>query len=270
MIMRRAPLLLLPLLLCLIGCTADAGHGFASLQPGAISAELRPSPARDLGDDTILTDVGYHVQLARARLHVTRVTLLELAAGAGSGGTFDPAHPPPGFSLCHGGHCHAEDGSTPSYEEIQAMLAGGSASFSPIVTIPVDRELDLLTAGSADLDAFEPSAELPRAVIARLEVELARFEIAAVVSGGELEDEAELALTLPLTEPIAQTLSQTIDRDSPARLTPTVRLRIDGTLFDGLHFAALAAEGRVVIEPASTAAAVLIESLVTSELSIEF
>ena len=35
--------------------------------------------------------------------------------------------PPPGYSLCHGGHCHTTDGGIESYEEIEAKLAGGGA-----------------------------------------------------------------------------------------------------------------------------------------------
>lgn len=41
---------------------------------------------------------------------------------------FDPAKPPPGFSLCHNGHCHATSGALVPYAEVAAVAAGGSAA----------------------------------------------------------------------------------------------------------------------------------------------
>ena len=50
----------------------------------------------------------------------------ELLAQAGAAASFDPANPPPGYSLCHNGHCHADDGRLVPYEDIAIELAGGS------------------------------------------------------------------------------------------------------------------------------------------------
>ena len=36
----------------------------------------------------------------------------------------DPAKPPAGYSLCHGGHCHADDGRLVDYAEVQTELLG--------------------------------------------------------------------------------------------------------------------------------------------------
>lgn len=49
-------------------------------------------------------------------------------AAAGGGASFDPAKPPPGYTLCHGGHCHSASGALVSYEAIQAELSGGGAA----------------------------------------------------------------------------------------------------------------------------------------------
>jgi hypothetical protein len=252
----------------LLGCTLDAGHGFATMEAGELSAELRAGPARDLGDHTLLTDLGYHVQLARARLHVASVELLELQGSTSAGGAFDPAHPPEGYTLCHGGHCHADDGSLVSYEEIQAMLAGGSVRFEPVVAMPVDRALDLLEGASVALTRFEPSPELPQATLARAQVQIERFELEATVSDGELADPVVLSADLALAEPLSQVLNEQIDREGPERLHPAVEVTVDGTLFDGLDFAALVQGGTVAIEEGSPAAALLTEALVTSELQL--
>src|SRR5688500_12710612 len=97
----RNVLALLGSLCGLLGCTLDPGHGFSTMEPGELHAELRPSATRDLGDHTLLTDLGYHVQVSLARLHVAAVELLELRGSTGGGGgVFDPADPPEGYTLC--------------------------------------------------------------------------------------------------------------------------------------------------------------------------
>src|SRR5688572_4227131 len=136
-----------------LACTFEDGHGFSTVDRASLEARLEPGVARDLGNHTVLTDVGYQVHLDSATLEVDEVALEELVGGGASGGTsFDPANPPPGYSLCHGGHCHADDGRLVEYAEIEAELAGGGARFSPVVTLPVDRGLDWLDGDAIALD----------------------------------------------------------------------------------------------------------------------
>lgn len=254
------------------GCAFDAGRGFATMKEGELRMALEPGRARDLGDGAFLTDRGYRVHVRELTVGVHRVAALELSGG-GSGGSvrFDPASPPPGYTLCHGDHCHAEDGRLVSYEDVQAMLAGGEARFEPLVTAPVDRELDLLEGERAELSRFEPSAELPQGSLDRLEVDLTRLRLAARLEGGALAEPVELEADLPLVRPIARPLSLTIDRDGPEEISLAVSVRLDATAFDGVDLAEVAAEaedGALVVEAGSAAAEALVTWLARAEIEV--
>jgi hypothetical protein len=257
----------------LAGCTLDAGHGFATMREGGLSAQLVPTRARDLDDDGLLTNLGYEVWLTRLQLEVDRVELQELRGGdAGVDVRFDPADPPPGYAPCHGGHCHAEDGSLPSYEEIQASLAGGAASYHALVTMPVAAQLDLLGGESVALALFSPSRELPQGSLDRAEVVVVALSGEAEVRGGDLAEPVRLVIELELDEHMSELLSVVIGRDGPASLAPRVAIHGGGTLFDEIDFAALAGEASVVEldDAALEAGQRLVGALVESEVEVAF
>jgi hypothetical protein len=263
----RVARLLIALSLLSAACTLESGEGFASMRPGSLEVVFTPGRARDLGEGAFLTDEGYRVTLQTARLQVAELALLELRGSAGGGGSFDPANPPAGYSLCHGGHCHAASGALVSYEEIQAMLAGGSASFEPLVTVPVGRELDVLESERVVLDEFLPSPELPQAAIDRIELVVGKLVLRGEIEGGELEEPVALEVDLAIAEPLAATLSSRIDRDGPEEIVLAIELGMDATMFDGIDLASLVDEGRVVIDVGSPVAAALTEWLLQAELA---
>ncbi|MGD8863920.1 MAG: hypothetical protein PVI30_28150 [Myxococcales bacterium] len=265
---RIGPSLVLALL---SACALDAGSGFATLGEGELQVELSPGPARDLGDGRLLTDLGYEVTLERAELEVDAVRLSELSGGGGGGDvSFDPANPPPGYSLCHGGHCHADDGSLPSYEEVQAALAGGEAQLQTLVSVSLRRTLSLLPGETVALADYEPSRELPEGSLDRLDVALTGLSLRGDVRGPGLSGPVELRVSLALQEVLGEPLAISLDRDGPAILTPRVGIRLDGSLFDGLDFAALRENDGVAIDdPDSAAATRLLESLFDSDLRVE-
>jgi hypothetical protein len=260
-------------ILGLTGCTFEDGQGFATLETASLSARLRPGAARDPGDHTVLTSQGYRVALTRASLGIESLALNELAGGTGSGGTFDPANPPPGYSLCHGGHCHADDGRLVDYADIEAELAGGGARFEPVVTLPIARAFDLLQGQSAVLEGVTPSRELPQARITQLALRVDRLELEGSVSGGPAggaleQSSATLLVTLPITSSIDGAMSLTIDRDEPGAFSLSAALEVDGTLFDELDFAALQNASRIeIVDLESAAGVALATSLLHSEIT---
>jgi len=138
----------------LAGCTSEPGGGFSTLGEvrvgGALEATLLPT-----GD-------GREVELTSALLTVVDATLQSLSGGGG-GDSFDTSAPPEGFSLCHSGHCHHEDGSLWSYEEIEAWLAGGYAEWTDLAVL-TNPDLDddvLQDAGLVDLMDSEDELVLP-------------------------------------------------------------------------------------------------------------
>ena len=241
------------------GCALEPGEGFARLEPGTLRAAFEIGPARALAENRLLTDEGYRVELARCRLTVRDFELQSLDARSGGGdASFDPADPPDGYSLCHGGHCHAADGSLVSYDEVQARLAGGNAVWKPVARVTLGAELDLLAPSARALARWEPATDLPEVSIARAVLRLEELQCEGRVEGDALPAARTLEVALPLSAAnLHVSLDQPISRDGPASLAPAVRLRIDGTLFDRIDFAARASaagDGPVVLEREDVAA----------------
>lgn len=252
-------------------CAFDTGQGFATISDGELDMRFSPSRARSLGEGAFLTDRGYRVELHELTVRAEQVALLELrGASGGSDARFDPASPPPGFSLCHGGHCHADDGRLVPYEEVQAMLAGDNARFEPLASVRLGRAFDLVEGERAVLTDFEPSAELPQGSIDRLEIELTRLELSATIEGGELTEPVMLDADIALDEPLAQTMAVTIDRNGPDELALAVAVRLDATMLDGFDVAAEAEGGAVDTGAGSPSVAALLEWLARAEIEVEY
>lgn len=265
----RLTLRLIGTLLLVQACTLEAGNGFATIEGGALRMELEPGRARALDDGGFSTDEGYRIHPERLTLHASEITLLERhAAQDGMSASFDPASPPDGFSNCHGGHCHGGDGSLVDYEDIEAMLAGGAASFEPIATLPIGRTFDLLGGEEVTLHEVMPSPELPQGSIDRIEIGVARLRLTAEVEGGELAQPVMLEIDLSHDESIAGALSVRIDRDGPEQLELAVTLQLDATLLDGVDLAGLARDGRIVVEDEGPIDEAIHEWLANADLSI--
>ncbi|HMR10666.1 MAG TPA: hypothetical protein PKA88_33040, partial [Polyangiaceae bacterium] len=87
-------------------CTFERGTAYASVESAQLDVRFDPGAARDLGGNTVLTDLGYAVHVSSFTLDIGDLSLQELkSSGSESQGSFDPANPPPGYSSCHGGHC---------------------------------------------------------------------------------------------------------------------------------------------------------------------
>ena len=120
---------LLTLITCAGGCTFTPGdpHGEVSVSyidvMFDIEDRLEPGTQERLrvGNDYVLELESFDLTLGEI--------VVEASAEAGAENTgFDPSSPPPGFSLCHNGHCHADDGRLVPYEEIARELAQGSGA----------------------------------------------------------------------------------------------------------------------------------------------
>lgn len=248
------------------GCALEPGHGFATLDGATFEARYEPGAARDLGNG-FLTDQSYAVELDVLSLDVSSVRLESLRTGSGGGG-FDPANPPPGYTLCHGGHCHAEDGRLVPYAEVEAELAGGSGGFSTVVTAPIGAAFDLLEPARFELSTFEPSRELPQANVRRIVVELSEFALRATASGASLDAPLELDLSFTEAAEISAPFDLTIDEEGPGAIGLEVTLVVDGTLLDGAELASLPAEELTTPDPESTLGKILLGALGSAEVRV--
>lgn len=233
--MMRA-FIIVSVMLCLWGCALGPGQGFGHVGDGELHSAFDISPARALGEAAFVTNEGFEITLTEATLEVTSLRLLSVQGNVGAA-SFDPANPPPGYSLCHGGHCHSEDGALVPYEEIQAKLAGGSVSLVELAQLTPPRdasEVDLLSSGPTTL-INRSEGDLPEGVIGRAELVLGELRLHGVVrdpkQGGV---EATLSVVVPFESPVTSVLSHSVDRDSRFSLEPSITYRPSSALFDGL------------------------------------
>lgn len=257
--MSRAASIVVLCLFLSLGCTLEAGEGFATMEPGELEVQLDPASARVSGA-TVLTDMGYEVALDAFEIDVAAVELQELVGGGGGGGSFDPADPPPGFTLCHGGHCHSDEGGLVSYEEIQAMLSGGAVSYEPLVTMAVDALVNVLSGEAVALARFEPSRELPRGTISRVFLPLEAVRLRGRATGGDLgEASVEVNVDAAVSGGFVATVSRPVNRDQAQTIELSVVVPVSGTLFDGVDFAT-----------ESSAEAAVVRALLGTDIRVEF
>jgi hypothetical protein len=256
------------------GCTFEDGTGFATLESASLELRLEPGAARDLGNQTILSDRAYAVRLETARVGVGTLELRERTASGGSqGGRFDPANPPPGYSLCHGGHCHSDDGRLVAYEEIEAELAGAGSTLVSIARLPVHDTLDLWGTEPTRLSRVQPSRELPRAHVSRLAIGIESLELSGQVGGGPADGgiaaPVPFEVNLPIQSGFDKLFELVIDRDRPGAFSLQIRVITSGRLVDGIDYAALVSDGRIELDdPESPAALTLVQSLLASEMTV--
>ncbi len=204
-----------------LGCTFSDGDpwGTAELR---LAATFAPPPSR-LEEGRLKTNHGLLVELDRVALGASSASLM----GAGqSAFEFDPAAPPPGYSLCHNGHCHHESGALVPYEEIAAEGGGATVAVEQLVTagiVELGEEPTVITLGpclaGCDLD-------LGQIVGAR--VGLTRLELSGRVDG----EAFDLQVPLSLSPRVA--LDEAVGRDSPLGLRVGLTVEVPPHLFDGV------------------------------------
>lgn len=239
--------------LVLGGCAWGPGTGFASLERVTATVTLPVGAARQDEAGRFKTDNGYRVKLSdTVRIYVKELSLQAPgSAGTGGGGTFDPANPPPGYSLCHGGHCHRSDGALIDYEDIQAELATGGAAAPTVVLrlTPFNQVAFVAPNGEGLIDSFQcdPACALDQGKLNRVPLALSKLE-----AYGEVEAGPGLAplgaspvpwvLVLPAESLTFQAeVDTTVSRTSPQRLALSGRLVLSEKLFDGIAWDRLAA-----------------------------
>lgn len=247
----RGPFLLL-CGLALGGCAWEPGQGFAVVVPTVRTAyESLSDRTADNGYQRLSSD--YQVRVESASLRLSDIELL--ASSGDASGAFDPAHPPPGYSLCHSGHCHRDDGALIPYEQVAAEAGGGGGS-SAVATLPGGEPFDLL-APEPRAVGCEPGCALPEAQVSqgRWDVQSLHFE-GTVRDGratprftGERRFKLDLATT-DGDEPVA-VLSGAVDlpsdRSTPPQAKLDLNLALTAALFDAVDWSTLKQdEGGVV------------------------
>ncbi len=253
-----------PLMGCLLaaGCAWGPGEGFTVVEP-SVRATYALLPDRVAAGDYQQLSSSYQVRVEVASLRLEDIELLASAGGGGGGGSFDPSNPPPGYSLCHGGHCHRDDGALIPYEQIEAELGGGGGART-VVTLPVQAPWNLLEAETRRV-ACEPDCELPATTVSR-----GRWSVTALRLEGTVRDasmpprftgERRFRLDLsPQEAPVALlegALDLPSDRHHAPRVALDLRLALTAALFDTVDWSKVSegTDGVVDLEESANAPA---------------
>ena len=226
---------LAPMVSCL-----DAGLPWGWLEA---SLEARFDPSADRLDEggRVKTSQNYVVQVDHARVTFDAVTVALAASGVSA---FDPANPPPGYSLCHNGHCHSDSGELVDYEVIALETAGGKGGAR--ISIGLDGTPTNLsaTASAIGVTPCDPSpCELPRGELAGLELVIASLSVSGTAFDTLPGDSARLpteglpfSVEVPVSSPLSAQLEGTIGHGAPLGLSLAMEFELSEQLFDGIDF----------------------------------
>ncbi|MFE8597426.1 hypothetical protein [Archangium violaceum] len=240
-------------------CAWEPGQGFAVVEP-TVRAAYEPLADRNTPDGYQQLSSNYQVLVDGASLRLSGIELIAIAGG--SGGGFNPANPPPGYSLCHGGHCHRDDGALIPYEQIAAEMGGGGGS-STVATLPVTGPLNLLAPARLAVECL-PDCALPQTTVSQ-----GRWGIETLQLEGTVRDsrvparfpgERRFRWVLsqaPTSETPAAVLDGTMDLPSDRSTPPLAKLDLNlvltARLFDAVDWSTLTEGTDGVVEISDTA-----------------
>jgi len=263
-----------PLALVLASCTFQPGVAFGTLASATLAAGFEPAASRLDAEGRIKTDGGYRIRVTSLTLVPRQLDFQSTSGKAATGGSFDPANPPEGYSNCHGGHCHRDDGALVDYADIEAELSGGTVTTRTALSLPVETPFDLLAGtATASLAASKPGYHLDRGTWNK-----ASLQVASLSASGTVEDPSTFnrlggqtrSWSFTLT-PAAFTkaIAVTIDRDRAERLDVAAHLAVTEKLWDAIDFQTLAATaGAIVLDQHAATRAQLTDNLTQSALSV--
>jgi len=222
-------------------CAFDDGRPWGVLDV-ALEAAFEAPPSR-LEDGKLKSARSYLVDVEDLILAVEEVTVTQSAGTTPGADVFDPARPPPGYTLCHNGHCHHQDGRLVDYEDIIAELTGGAAAGGASLSIPVAGDAVAVGLGEAApvaLGRCPGACEMERGALERVAVAVTSLHVRGVAFEGSALGEPRLPpegrpfdLVLDITSagPSAL-LGRRFDRGEQVGLGLDVTLLIPASLFD--------------------------------------
>lgn len=217
-------------------CTFDDGRPWGEAQV-RLRVGFEVSDDRAL-DGAVRTSRDYAVHLERLTVTLDALRLSQAEAET-SPGAFDPAAPPPGYSLCHNGHCHAADGRLVDYADIEAEVLGASATGASTERV---LELQLEVPVGGEVDGPEVRLDLPTGALVSLGLVVSSVRLEGRVD--DLRSQRRLAAddqafdyTLPVTAELIAPLDGAVGRDGPPRFLLQAHLALPVALLDRIDFA---------------------------------
>lgn len=207
-ISRLLPFLIASMIMA--GCAFEGGEPWGWIEAEIVIEALPPSGSVTLNEQ-----------------FATFETLQLLGPAGTAGGEFDPANPPPGYTLCHQDHCHAVDGSLESYDEIIAKMAASDGP-AALLTRRLAVDVELPSEIEETLKIIEPLSAN------EAEITVDEIRLRGILSG---DDDVELRIRLGLVA-IQHSVPIALDvgRHWPAHQILSLRLVWPDDLFEGLDF----------------------------------
>ncbi|MEB3329608.1 MAG: hypothetical protein VKQ33_10285 [Candidatus Sericytochromatia bacterium] len=253
--MSRRPLAALAAVAALTACAWGPGTGFATLGEAQLGLAAGLPAGRLDEAGRWKTNTGWRVALDAEGLALQLGALGLEGEGAaqsragGGGGTFDPANPPPGYGLCHGGHCHRDDGALVDYADIQAEMNGQGAVAAPTSLLRLappaaPQALALGATRALTLATCEPHCHLPQTTVSAVALSASLLTATGAVTPAAGGSPRRFTLRLPLAgltwrARLASPVSVSVAGPSQLRLEASWAL--PDTLFDDLPWGALLA-----------------------------
>ena len=133
LVLSRAKAISLGLCLIVSSCAFTDGLPTGEVRASATVA-FAPSSGRLDSEGRLITSQDYAIQIDDFTLTYDALLGRMQAGTQATLSAFDPANPPPQYSLCHNGHCHHDDGRLVDYEDIALEIANadGGASSSTV------------------------------------------------------------------------------------------------------------------------------------------
>jgi hypothetical protein len=257
----RVVVLMLPTLAG--GCAFVAGNPWGDIDV-ALAAGFAPGPLRIDEEGRLKTAQSYAIAIDELEATFAAITIQQ-ADPAKKALSFDPARPPPGFSLCHGGHCHADDGRLVPYAEVEASIVGGDARIpeAPFdlqgVTVPLGADLAPLAA----VCAADPCL-LERGPIVAAALEVPRVHVRGtafdLLNDARLPPEgAPFEADFELPAALFVDLDAEAERFQPLHFLVQARFLLAEGFLDDVDFAADVTDGVLSPEALAEAALTIVE-----------
>ncbi|MDR0965230.1 MAG: hypothetical protein LBM75_01755 [Myxococcales bacterium] len=229
------------LCLAVSACANDTGESFTKLS-ASLEAELIQHADEMTEDGFFRLESGVEIKITEARLTVSAVDLI-VAGKDASSTVFDPANPPAGYSSCHGGHCHADDGRLVDYADIQAELDSASdAEPAVAMTLEFDAAIDLLhpeeivpTCESAN----SKSCSLSEGTLRRVDLKVSQLTIQGQVrkSGERAARAVEVVIPIPEEDGLfMQVLDMKVGKGGEKSLELDMHLKISAEILAAYDF----------------------------------
>lgn len=233
-------------LLVISGCAFDAGQPWGVLE-ARVEARFAPPADRLLPGGGFRTAADYGVELETLAVEMVD---LRVQYAAATGLSFDPAKPPPGYTLCHGGHCHSVDGRLVDYADVAAEQSGGGALS---VDLPVDRTVTL----AAQPVRVTPAGCPNDCALERGEQAFLRLRLQALTLTGRVKDllpgsprlppeGVTIQGRIPLDLALTRELQATVGRGESLGVRLTGELNLAATLLDGVQWQELPRVGQAI------------------------